>query len=288
MPVETIIDEDEILADSGFVWREAGGVKALISQQLEAAGFQNAFSTRIGGVSDFPAGSLNLAGFSEDTRENIYENRRRFLQLFSPGMRIAAVYQCHGSTVKCIEGETDITDSDDRADAMVSNLDGVLLGVKTADCVPVLIADPASGAFAAAHAGWRGTVASIVVKTVKIMREKFGSEPSKMIAAIGPAATVRQYEIGEDVLKAFAENFEDSEKYFVPTRPGHARVDLHAANRDQLLSCGLEAANISIAPFCTMERTDLFFSYRREKQINGKTGRLLSVIGRASGRGPIG
>jgi len=280
MPVETIIDEHEILADSGFFWREADGVKALVSRQLEAAGFQNAFSTRGGGVSDFPADSLNLAGFSEDSRENIYENRRRFLQLFPPGMRIAAVYQCHGSTVKSIADEDDITDSDDRADAMVSNLDGVLLGVKMADCVPVLIADPTTGAFAAAHAGWRGTVASIVVKAVEMMREKFGADPARMIAAIGPAATVRQYEIGEDVLNAFAENFEGSEKYFVPTRPGHARVDLHAANRDQLLSCGLDAANISTAPFCTMERTDLFFSYRREKQTNGKTGRSLSVIGK--------
>jgi len=281
MPVETIIDEDEILADSGFFWREAGGVKALVSRRLEAAGFQNAFSTRLGGVSDFPVNSLNLAGFSEDARENIYENRRRFLQLFPSGMRIAAVYQCHGSAVKSIESEADITDSDDRADAMVSTLDDVLLGVKTADCVPVLIADPASGAFAAAHAGWRGTVASIVVKTVGMMRERFGSDPSKMISAIGPAATVRQYEIGEDVLKAFAENFVGSEKYFVPTRLGHARVDLHAANRDQLLSCGLNAENISTAPFCTMERTDIFFSYRREKKLNGKTGRLLSVIGKS-------
>lgn len=281
MPVETIIDEDEILADSGFFWREADGVKALISRQLEDAGFLNAFSTRLGGVSDFQKDSLNLAGFSEDSRENIYENRRRFLQLFPKEMRLAAVFQCHGSAVKAIRAEADITDSDDLADAMVSNLEGVLLGVKTADCVPVLIADTKTGAFAAAHAGWRGTVASIVVKTVEMLKANFGADPSRMLAAIGPAATVRQYEIGEDVLKAFAENFQDPERYFVPTRPGHARVDLHAANRDQLLSCGLNPANISIAPFCTMERTDLFFSYRREKKQFGKTGRLLSVIGKA-------
>lgn len=234
----------------------------------------------MGGVSDFPVNSLNLVGFSEDARENIYENRRRFLTLFPVGMRIAAVYQCHGSTVKTIASEADITDSDERADGMISDIAGVLLGVKTADCVPVLIGDPKTGAFAAVHAGWRGTVASIVVKAVENMRTTFGSDPSQMIAAIGPAASVRQYEIGEDVLNAFAENFEGSEKYFVPTRPGHARVDLHAANRDQLLSCGLDAANISIAPFCTLERTDLFFSYRREKEEFGKTGRLLSVIGK--------
>ncbi|KXK03916.1 MAG: multi-copper polyphenol oxidoreductase, laccase [Acidobacteria bacterium OLB17] len=275
------MNDDEILADSGFFWREADGVKALVARRLEAAGFVNGFSTRGGGVSEFPKDSLNLAGFNEDARENIYENRRRFLRLFPAEMKIAAVYQCHGSAVKTIEADEDVTDSDTSADAMISRLKGVLLGVKTADCVPVLVADPASGAFAAIHAGWRGTVASIVANAVGKMQEKFGAEPNGMIAAIGPAASVRQYEIGEDVIEAFGKNFADAEKYFVPTRPGHARIDLHAANRDQLIDCGVDAANISIAPFCTMERTDLFFSYRREKQLYGKTGRLLSVIGRA-------
>jgi YfiH family protein len=147
----------------------------------------------------------------------------------------------------------------------------------------VLIGDVATGAFATVHAGWRGTSQSIVAKTVVRMRETFGSSPEYLIAAIGPAASGRCYEIGEDVIDAF-KDFESSEKYFSPTREGHALVDLHQANRDQLVASGVRAESISIAPFCTMERTDLFFSYRLERKKYGKTGRLMSVIGKTSGK----
>jgi YfiH family protein len=155
-----------------------------------------------------------------------------------------------------------------------------LVGVKTADCVPVLLGDPVNGAFAAVHAGWRGTVQSIAVKAVEKMKEQFGTNPANLVCAIGPAATCKSYEIGQDVIDAFDENFSTSGKYFTPTREGHALIDLHLANKDQLIAAGVPENNISIAPFCTMERTDLFFSYRIEKKKYGKTGRLLSVIGK--------
>lgn len=281
MPVETIISEQQILTERGFYWRERDGVKVLVCKPLEDAGFFNGFSTRLGGVSPFPSGDLNLAGFNEDSAENIYENRRRFLRAFDGDMKLAMVWQVHGDTVKTIDSFEDIGDSEEHADAVASNIKGILAGAKTADCVPVLIGDPDSGAFAAVHAGWRGTVKSIAVKAINVLKEKYGADPSKMIAAIGPAALCGNYEIGQDVIDDFQDNFGDeSEKYFTPTREGHALVDLHAANRDQLLSIGVSRDNVYLAPFCTMERTDLFFSYRREKQTNGKTGRLLSVIGR--------
>jgi len=280
MPVETIISEQQILTERGFYWRERDGVKVLVCKPLEDAGFVNGFSTRLGGVSPFPLKDLNLAGFNEDSAENIYENRRRFLRAFDGEMKLAMVWQVHGDTIKTIDSIEDIGDSEEHADAVASNITGILAGAKTADCVPVLIGDPSSGAFAAVHAGWRGTVQSIVVKAIIVLKENYDADPSKIIAAIGPAALCGNYEIGEEVISAFAESFENSERYFTPTREGHALVDLHAANRDQLLSCGVDPKDIYIAPFCTMERTDLFFSYRREKQRNGKTGRLLSVIGR--------
>ena len=233
-------------------------------------------------MSDFPSGDLNLAGFNEDLAENIYENRRRFLNVFGAELQIAAVWQVHGDNIKTINTIEDIGDSEDHADAVISNITGVLAAAKTADCVPVLVGDPKTGAFAAIHAGWRGTVQSIVKKAVAKLSENYGSDPKDMIAAIGPAAGCGNYEIGEDVITAFAENFEGSEKYFTATREGHALVDLHLANRDQLLSSGVSNDNIYTAPFCTMERPDLFFSYRLEKVKNGKTGRLMSVIGRRS------
>ncbi|MEP7076959.1 MAG: laccase domain-containing protein, partial [Acidobacteriota bacterium] len=135
-------------------------------------------------------------------------------------------------------------------------------------------------AFAAVHAGWRGTVQSIVVQAIRLIGNEFGSDPKDLLCSIGPAACGRNYEVGRDVIDAFASNFSGSEKYFTATRADHALVDLHAANRDQAVASGIARENVFIAPFCTMERTDLFFSYRQEKKTLGKTGRLLSVIGR--------
>jgi YfiH family protein len=279
MPVEMIMGDAETLAESGFRWRERGGVKVLACGPLEEAGFANGFSTRVGGVSAFPANSLNLAGFDEDLTENIYENRRRFLDVFEGEYKLATAWQVHGDGVKVVVSQQDIDDSEARFDGLVSRMPGVLVGVKTADCVPVLIGDVKTRSYAAIHAGWRGTVQSIVIRGVEAMQQEFGSEPADMIAAIGPAACAKNYEIGQDVIDAFHAAFEGASKYFKPTREGHARIDLHLANKDQLLSCGVPADRIHTAPLCTMERSDLFFSYRREKKLYGKTGRLLSVIG---------
>ncbi len=212
--------------------------------------------------------------------ENIAENRRRFLAVFGGQWQLATVWQVHGNKIKPVRDDADIANSEEYADALISSMAGVLAGVKTADCVPVLIGDPAANVFAAVHAGWRGTVQSIVSKTVESLRESYGSNAKDMICAIGPAACGRNYEIGRDVMDAFAENFEGSEKYFSPTREGHALVDLHMANRDQLIDAGVNGDNIYTAPYCTMERPELFFSYRLEKRKYGKTGRLMSVIGR--------
>ena len=118
-----------------------------------------------------------------------------------------------------------------------------------------------------------------MVRGVEAMQREFGSDPANMIAAIGPAACVKNYEIGQDVIDEFETAFEGAAKYFKPTSPGHAKIDLHLANKDQLLSCGVPMEHIFTAPLCTMDRSDLFFSYRKEKKLYGKTGRLLSVIG---------
>jgi polyphenol oxidase len=272
--------DEQTLADSGFFWRERDGVKVLVCRELESAGFVNGFSTRLGGVSQFPSGDLNLAGFDEDTVVNIEENRRRFLSVFDDSFKLSTVWQVHGDSIKVIKTAADADRTDERHDAIVSDVRGLMVGVKTADCVPVLIGDPGSGAFAAVHAGWRGTSASIVAKAIGKMVDLYGGRPGNMIAALGPAATCRRYEIGRDVIEAFSK-IEESGRYFIHTRDGHALVDLTAANRDQLADKGLVPGNIYISPFCTIEHTDLFFSYRIEKKKYGRTGRLLSVIGRS-------
>ena len=284
-PIEMITD-DPAFESTEFYWRERDGVRALISAPLEEAGFTNAFSTRGGGVSPMPENSLNLAGFNEDQAENIYENRRRFLKLFEGNWTLTGCWQTHSADLRVVHNEheaqpkPDVLGDDQYCDALISNTPNVLLAVKTADCVPILIGDPTTRAFAAVHAGWRGTSASIVTRAIEQMHLEDGARAEDLIVAIGPAAKECCYEVGDEVIQLFKERFRQCEELFLPTHDGHARIDLHRANRDQLVASGVVAGKIQAAPFCTMERTDLFFSYRREKALRGRVGRLMSVIGR--------
>ncbi len=268
-------DEEQSLTENGFCWREKDGVKILVCRALEENNFVNGFSTRLGGVSYFPKDSLSLAGYDEDSAENIEENRKRFLRLFGIDFQLATCWQIHSANVRVIENFEDAGDGNQKFDALVSNLEKILLGVKTADCVPILIGDAKTKAFAAIHAGWRGTTGSIVKKACEKMNANFGTNPKDLICAVGPAASGKNYEIGQNVINAFRENFPESEHLFTPTRPNHALANLPLANKEQLVSIGVLPENIYVAPLCTIERTDLFFSYRLEC----KTGRLMSVIG---------
>ena len=260
-------------------------MRALVCGPLEQDGFTNAFSTRLGGVSPMPQAALNLAGFNEDEAENIYENRRRFLRLFDGDWTLTGCWQIHSADVRIVHGEQDaqqkpgVLGDEQYCDALVSDTPKILLAVKTADCVPILIGDPKTGAFAAVHAGWRGTSASIVLAAIKQLQSEYGARAEDLRAAIGPAANNCCYEVGSEVIDRFKEFFPQSDHLFTPTREGHARIDLQSANRDQLVAAGISPERIHIAPLCTMDRTDLFFSYRREKGVHGRVGRLMSVIG---------
>ncbi len=233
-----------------------------------------------------PEAALNLAGFNEDDAENIYENRRRFLQLFDGDWTLAGCWQMHSAEVRIVhdqreaEAKPGVLGDDVYCDALVSNTPKILLGVKTADCVPVLLGDSKTGAFAAVHAGWRGTVASIIGRAITQLQSEYGTRPEDLRCAIGPAANTCCYEVGSDVIERFKELFPQSDHLFTPTSAGHARIDLQTANRGQLIAAGVSPERIHAAPLCTMDRTDLFFSYRREKRIRGRVGRLMSVIGR--------
>jgi YfiH family protein len=280
------LPDESAVASAGFYWREREGVRALVCASLEADGFTNAFSTRLGGISPMPESALNLAGFNEDEAANIYENRRRFLKLFAGDWLLTGCWQVHGADVRVVhsageaQAKPGVLGDDEYCDALISSTPNILLAVKTADCVPILIGDSSSGAFAAVHAGWRGTSASIVKHAVRKLETEFGARRETMRAAIGPAANTCCYEVGDEVISVFKDRFSDSTKLFTPTRDGHARIDLHQANRNQLIDAGVSVAHIHIAPLCTMDRNDLFFSYRQEKRLHGRVGRLMSVIGR--------
>ena len=284
--METITEDSE-LQSAGFYWRERDGVRVLICAPLEQDGFTNGFSTRGGGVSPMPQDSLNLAGFNEDEAENIYENRRRFLKLFAGDWTLTGCWQIHSADVRIVHSEKEaqqkpgVLGDDQYCDALVSRTPKILLAVKTADCVPILIGDSTSGAFAAVHAGWRGTSTSIVRRAIEQLQQEYGVRAADLRAAIGPAANVCCYEVGSEVINLFKERFPQSGHLLTPTREGHARIDLHQANRDQLVNAGVSPERIHSAPLCTMDRNDLFFSYRHEKNLHGRVGRLMSVIGKA-------
>ena len=283
--METITTESE-LSRAGFYWRESEGVKALVCAPLEQDGFVNGFSTRLGGVSAMPEAALSLAGFNDDKAENILENRRRFLKLFPGEWALAGCWQVHGSDVRLVKDVEDAKPAENQlgdtvyCDAILSDAGGVLAGVKTADCVPLLFGDPQTGSFAAVHAGWRGTLAEIARVAVQRMKREYGAQPEDLRVAIGAAAGACCYEVGTDVIDAFMSKFPDGEKLFTETRTDHALIDLLTANRDHLVAEGVKEEKIHIAPICTMCRTDLFFSYRKEKKVHGKVGRLMAVVGR--------
>lgn len=256
-------------------------MRALACDALESDGFANLFSTRAGGVSPYPSASLNLAGFDDDTAENIHENRRRFFALLGGRWSFSGCWQVHGAEVRVVnDAASAARGEEERCDAQVTREAGVLLGVKTADCVPVLLGDARTGACAGIHAGWRGTLAEIAVRALARMREEFGTRPSDVRAAIGPAARACCYEVGAEVIEAFDRKFPRATELFTPTREGHALIDLHRANAEQLSAAGVAPERINILPLCTICRPDLFFSYRRDRPVYGRSGRLLSVIGR--------
>jgi YfiH family protein len=281
-----MITEDDDLKSAGFYWRELDGVRGLVCAPLEQDGFTNGLSTRGGGISPLPRDALNLAGFNEDTAENILENRRRFLKLFGGEWSLAGCWQVHGADIRVVKEEQQAqprpytTGDEDRCDALVSDRSNILLAVKTADCVPILIGDPQTGAMAAVHAGWRGTLATIVAHAVERMVREYGTRPPDIRVAIGPAAGACCYEVGTEVIDAFKGRFPDSDDLFTATREGDAFIDLYKANRNQLVSLGVIEERIHTSPLCTMCRNDLFFSYRREKSIQGRVGRSMAVIGK--------
>jgi len=166
------------------------------------------------------------------------------------------------------------------ADASRTDDAGVLLGIETADCLPILIVDPAQRRVAAVHAGWRGTVARVAQAAVRSLVAA-GSDPRQLVASLGPAIGPCCYEVGRDVEEAFGES---GWRFFTPG-PGEKKcVDVAAANRAQLEELGIPEVNIDRVDFCTRCREDLFFSYRREREASptgdgANAGRMISVVG---------
>jgi YfiH family protein len=229
-------------------------------------GIVHGFSTRRAERNDFTLGPLT------STNPMIKINRARFIATIgAAGWPILKLKQVHSGVV-CDMDDTRAAGDAVEGDAAVTSVHGALLGVQTADCVPILIADSEARCVGAVHAGWRGTAAHIAELTVARLTQKFGVKTENLSAAIGPHIGVCCYEVGEEVVTAIADPdaFERRTEW---TRP---HLNLAVANRNQLLRAGMNPDRIDTTVLCTRCRADLFFSYRREGQ---QFGRLVSVIG---------
>ena len=230
------------------------------------------FSTRAGGMSTAYGrpDDLNLGFTAHDPRDTVETNRRRLVERIGSATRLITVRQVHAAEVLRVTSAGLATDAE--ADGLITDEPGLLLGIQTADCVPILIADPEHRAVGAFHAGWRGTAARIVEAGVARMAAEFGSDPEKLLAAIGPSIGRCCYQVGEEVAAIFTADFE----YGRALLAGERNLDLKRANGRQLLAAGLRGENISMSDDCTSCQPAKYFSHRAQA---GVTGRMLAVIG---------
>ena len=188
--------------------------------------------------------------------------------------RLVTVNQVHGEAIALVNNRNYQDMRSVQADAVITDLPGTAIGVETADCVPLLLFDPITPAVGAVHAGWRSTVQKIVQKSVQKMQNAFGSDPARMIAAIGPAIGPECYEVDEPVMGPIRRNFPFWQKIAIPRGNDKWGLDLAQLNRMELVEAGLAEQNIHSLGMCTSCRKDLFYSFRAE----GRTGRMLSAI----------
>jgi YfiH family protein len=243
---------------------------------LDLAGIRHGFFGRQGGVSQGIYASLNCGPGSNDDPTLVQENRARAVRALGSGdMPLHTVYQVHGADVVTVS-EPLPPSTRPQADAQVTNRPGIVLGILTADCTPVLFADPEAGVIGCAHAGWKGALSGVLAATVTAMT-RLGAKPERIRAAIGPTIAQASYEVDD----AFRRRFEAADPafaaFFADGRPGHAQFDLPAFVRHRLQAAGV--GSVEDLALDTYVDDTRFFSYRRATHRGEKDyGRQLSAI----------
>jgi len=242
-----------------------GPPEILTSPLLER--FQHGFTTRAGGVSQGPYQSLNLGESVGDDPACVAENWARLRR--ACGLDFARLRQVHGNRVVRAERAGPPLDE---ADAVVTGAPGIAACVSVADCVPVLLADPATGAVAAVHAGWRGTLSGVAREAVRALVEAHGARPDGLLAAVGPAIGPCCYEVAPELAQRFCDELGRPAANPSPAQP---RVDLWLANEVVLRRAGLRRERVDLLRRCTSCEDRSFFSHRRDR---GRTGRQVAFI----------
>jgi YfiH family protein len=248
----------------------------LFSSLLKQRSVAHIFPTRSGGVSTGAYESLNLGGSVGDSPESFEENMRRVSSMVGLTREtLYSVWQMHGREVVRVEASHARKEIGERnADALITNVPGVGVGVRTADCTPILLFDPVHQAVAAIHAGWRGTVLNIPEATLDAMTAAYQTNPKDIVACIGPCIGPCCFEVGAEVVARFEEQFSDPSWRGQTLPNGKSTIDLYAANELNLRRSGV--SQIETIRVCTMcDPQERFFSYRRQGE---KSGRHLSII----------
>ena len=256
---------------------------------FEKVGFvRHLFTSRLGGASHGNQESLNLSFNQGNEPEAVSENFRRVAKALGVSdSDIVCSMQTHTTNVELVGREQagrgvtkplDITD----VDGMVTNEPGVVLATFYADCVPLYFVDPVKKCIGLSHSGWRGTIGRMGEATIKRMTEEFGTNPSDVIAAIGPSICQSCYEVSNDVAERFIKEFgaskylDDIKKLCYPTDDEHYQLNLWKANEIVFLEAGIKRENIEVAEICTCCNSKLLFSHRAS---HGKRGNLGAFLG---------
>ena len=248
-------------------------VKVNRAETLE--GFAHGFLGRRGGVSKGAIAGLNTGPGSGDNPEAIAENRARAIEAVSPGARLVSVYQVHSPDCVIVEEPWEES-SRPEADALVTARPGLVLGVLTADCAPVLLADPVVNVVGAAHAGWKGAISGVTDRTIEAM-ETLGASAQRIVAAVGPCIAQQSYEVDEAFRDRFVDNDAENSVFFAGGAPGHHQFDLEGYVAMRLRAARL--ASVETLGMDTYAQSDRFFSYRRAAHLGQPGyGRQISLI----------
>lgn len=270
--------------------QEINGVRYLqFPALLELEVCRHLFSTRIGGVSEGDLSSMNLSYTRGDKKENVDENFRRIAKVLECEMDdFVLTHQTHTTNVRVVtkddKGKGIVRERDyENVDGLITNVPGIVLSTFYADCVPLYFVDPVKRAIGLSHSGWRGTVNKMGKVTVEKMMEEYESNPSDIIAAIGPSICVDCYEVSMDVAEEFLCAFEDADnlsQIVIQKSEEKAMLDLWQANLAVLCEAGIKREHITLPDVCTACNKDILFSHRASNGKRGNLGAFLVLNGK--------
>lgn len=243
----------------------------------QITGIRHGFFGRRGGVSDGDFASLNASRMVGDDTANVIENIHRAIMALKGGpIEVAIARQVHGTDVHVVE-KAFTPENRPEADALVTSRAGIALGILTADCAPVLLADPQAGVIGAVHAGWKGAVSGVLARTLETM-ESLGAARGNIVAAIGPAISAQNYEIGEEMAQTIRSDFPDAAGFIISDNWPKPHFDVSGLVLHQAKSLGLK--DVESVGGCTYADPGLYFSHRYATHQGIRTGRQIALIAR--------